>query len=165
MPASGAAKPPPASPVDKPPVDKPPADKPPAGEEPPDPKSTCKTTDATFAVPVALAGSVEAQPVAFALPIEGHIDTNAVRRVMQRQRHCYRRCYERGLAQDEALKGKIAIRFVIAAGTGAVKSVEDAGSELADARVIHCVMREIKGLTFPAPGKDVSVVYPMIFST
>ena len=76
----------------------------------------------------------------------------------------FRSCYERGLAGDSKLEGRVAVRFVIARD-GSVASAAEAGSDLPNARVVACVVHAYYGPCFPEPtGGIVTVVYPIVFS-
>ena len=95
--------------------------------------------------------------------VSGRIPPEVIQRIVRQSFGRFRRCYEDGLRANPTLQGRIAVRFVIDP-TGAVTRAEDAGSDL-DARLVACVARELRSLSFPAPeGGNVTVVYPMIFS-
>jgi hypothetical protein len=59
-------------------------------------------------------------------------------------------CYEGGLRGNPTLAGTVRVRFVIESN-GAVGTAADAGSTLADASVVHCVVRAFEDLAFPMP--------------
>jgi len=86
-----------------------------------------------------------------------------IQRIIQQQRNQYRACYERALARQPALKGRVKVRFVIRPD-GTVRQASDAGSDLPDREVIDCVLRAVRTLTFPTwTGDDITVVYPLAF--
>ena len=86
-----------------------------------------------------------------------------IQRIIQQQRNQYRACYERALARQPALKGRVKVRFVIRPD-GTVRRASDAGSDLPDREVIDCVLRAVRTLTFPTwTGDDITVVYPLAF--
>jgi hypothetical protein len=76
----------------------------------------------------------------------------------------FRYCYEKGLAINPKLAGKVAVKFVIDK-TGKVVSASDAGSTLASSDVVQCIVHGFTTMVFPAP-KDgiVTVTYPFTIS-
>lgn len=76
-----------------------------------------------------------------------------------------RRCYQRGLARDFMLEGKLIVKFVIAKD-GAVSSAQVKGTTLPHGSVEACVVDRFAKLRFPDPkgGGIVIVAYPFIFS-
>jgi len=94
----------------------------------------------------------------------GELPREEIRLVIQQSRSRYRACYERGLARDPALAGRVKVRFVIHRD-GSVSDVTDAGSDLPDRNVVACVLRAIGATRFPSSeGDDVTVVYPFVFA-
>jgi outer membrane biosynthesis protein TonB len=76
----------------------------------------------------------------------------------------FRGCYEEGLRSNPNLEGRVTARFVIARD-GSVASVQSGGSDLPDAKVVACVLRNYQALSFPSPGDGVvTVTYPLMFS-
>jgi TonB family protein len=95
--------------------------------------------------------------------VVGALDKDVIRRVIRRHMNRFRYCYERQLATDPNLQGKVVVRFVIST-TGAVSSARDAGSTLPDESVKACVLRTYQSMQFPAPNGGVVVVtYPIVF--
>lgn len=93
----------------------------------------------------------------------GELPQEEIRRIIQQSRSRYRACYERGLARDPALAGRVKVRFVINRD-GLVSNVTDAGSDLPDRNVVACVLRAIGATRFPSSeGDDVTVIYPFVF--
>lgn len=72
----------------------------------------------------------------------------------------FRSCYEKALAKDPTVQGRVVVRFVIGRA-GKVSLVED-GSTLADADAVVCVVAEYEKLRFPQPEDGiVTVIYPI----
>jgi hypothetical protein len=87
-----------------------------------------------------------------------------IRRIVRMNFGRFRLCYEDGLRTDPTLTGTVRIRFVIEAD-GAVGTVNDAGSVLADKGVVACVERAFGGLAFPSPsGGPMTVTYSLTFN-
>jgi hypothetical protein len=74
----------------------------------------------------------------------------------------FRRCYEKGLARNPALAGKVVVRMKIDAD-GEVDEAYDWGSTLPDLKVVRCVVDEYEDMDFRTNvGKE--VVYPLDFT-
>jgi len=58
-------------------------------------------------------------------------------------------CYERGLARDETLKGRVEVLFVLEAD-GSASSVKISGNSIADCSVVECTRQVFSRLKFPA---------------
>ncbi|WP_394847441.1 AgmX/PglI C-terminal domain-containing protein [Pendulispora brunnea] len=73
----------------------------------------------------------------------------------------FRSCYQSGLRARPNLAGRVVVRFIVD-DAGNVVSPTDAGSDLPDASVVACIVREFGKLSFPplASGK-VTVTYPI----
>lgn len=69
-------------------------------------------------------------------------------------------CYNRALAGDPGLAGKVVLRFDIEAD-GRVCRVSDAGSTLGDPWLVECMARSSYGVQFPPSDAPFSVVYPV----
>jgi hypothetical protein len=96
--------------------------------------------------------------------VHGRIEPAAVQNVVRASFGRLRQCYDDGLRRNCDLRGRVVTKFVIARD-GSVATVADAGSDLPDAAVVDCVLREFGPLRFPAPdGGPVTVVYPIHFS-
>jgi hypothetical protein len=111
----------------------------------------------------------------------GRLPPEEIQRVVRSNFGNFRECYERGLARDRNLAGRVATRFVIGRD-GKVESVasEDLAppppppgpapgdakwTPIGDPEVVACVLRGFHALTFPKPyGGIVTVVYPLIFN-
>jgi len=96
--------------------------------------------------------------------VTGHIPAEVIQRIVRQNFGRFRMCYERGLAQNSELQGRVAVRFVIGRD-GAVSNVGDGGSDLPNGEVRSCVLSAFYGLSFPSPDAGiVTVVYPIQFS-
>jgi hypothetical protein len=97
--------------------------------------------------------------------VSGRLPPEAVQRVVRQNFGRFRLCYEGALMSNPTLAGRVTVRFVIGRD-GAVSSVENGGSDLADAGAVSCVVRAFYGLSFPQPeGGIVTVTYPISFSS
>lgn len=95
--------------------------------------------------------------------VSGRLPPEVIQRVVRQNYGRMRVCYEQGLGTDPNLEGRVGVRFVIGAD-GAVIAASDAGSTIASARVVACVVQAFRTLTFPNPeGGVVAVVYPIQF--
>jgi len=97
--------------------------------------------------------------------VEGssRIPADVLQRVIQRNFGRFRACYETGLHSNPALAGRVSVAITISAD-GSVSSASNAGSDLPDAGVVSCIVRNFGGLNFPAPDAVVHVVYPLALS-
>jgi hypothetical protein len=96
--------------------------------------------------------------------ISGRLPPEVIQRVVRQNFGRFRLCYERGLAQNPNLQGRVSVRFVIDRN-GAVSNATNGGSDLPSVDVVGCVVRSYYGLSFPQPeGGIVTVVYPIMFS-
>ena len=99
-----------------------------------------------------------------AMNVQGSLDKEIIRRTVQRELRAIRACYERELAKQPNLAGRLAVRFVIAPAG----HVTEANAETTlDPNVDTCVVSVFKRMTFPKPKGDAPVVvrYPLIFQT
>jgi hypothetical protein len=96
--------------------------------------------------------------------ISGHLPPEVIQRIVRQNFGRFRLCYERGLAKNPNLEGRVAVRFVIDR-EGSVSNVANGGSDLPDSSVVSCVISAYYGITFPPPSNGiVRVVYPLMFS-
>jgi hypothetical protein len=96
-------------------------------------------------------------------PGGGRLAPEIIQHVVRERFPKMRACYEKGLARDGKLRGKVKVRFVIEE-SGRISSVEDYGSTLPDADAVTCVLAVYRTLSFPEPdGGKVTVVYPINF--
>lgn len=96
--------------------------------------------------------------------VAGGLDREVIRRVILSHRAQIRYCYEKQLAQQPGLAGKLLVEFVIGAD-GRVTTARAAEDSLGDAAVGRCIVSRVKGWTFPKPkgGGVVVVTYPFLF--
>jgi hypothetical protein len=95
----------------------------------------------------------------------GRLPAHIIQRVVLSNQGRFRSCYEQGLLANPSLAGRINVRFLIGRD-GRVMSALNAGSDLPDPAVVHCVTRAFSSITFPAPESGVvTVQYPMQLST
>jgi hypothetical protein len=96
--------------------------------------------------------------------ISGRLPPQVIQRIVRQNFGRFRLCYEKALAVNPNLEGRVAVRFVIDR-TGAVSNVANGGSSIPSADVTSCVVRAFYGLSFPKPeGGIVTVSYPLSFS-
>jgi hypothetical protein len=96
--------------------------------------------------------------------VSGRLPAEIVQRLVRQNFGRFRQCYERGLATNPNLTGRVAVRFLISRD-GTVSNAASAGSSLPDAEVTSCVVGKFYGLSFPKPENGtVSVTYPIMFS-
>lgn len=100
------------------------------------------------------------------LVMVGGLDKDVVARVIKRYWAQIKYCYEKELSKNPNLYGKIAVKFTIS-GNGSVSEAEIEQTEMNNAAVEDCIIRNIKRWLFPAPkgGGIVVVRYPFIFKS
>ena len=91
----------------------------------------------------------------------GSLAREVIRSVIRSHMMEVRACFERGLAANPELAGRVTVSFVISA-SGAVQSSTIANTTLNQAQVEGCVTDAVRSWTFPAPegGGVVTVNYP-----
>lgn len=96
--------------------------------------------------------------------VAGGLDREVIRRVILSHRAQIRYCYEKELAQQPGLAGKLLVEFVIGAD-GRVTTARAAEDSMDNAAVGRCIVSRVKGWTFPKPkgGGVVVVTYPFLF--
>lgn len=91
-------------------------------------------------------------------------DKAMVVRVIHSRDECYFRCFEAGLRPSPSLANRVTVRFVVADGSGVVRSAKVESFEGVTAEVAACVADEVLDLDFPAPlCGDVKISYPFVF--
>ncbi len=96
--------------------------------------------------------------------VSGRLPPEVIQRIVRQNFGRFRLCYERGLANNPNLQGRVAVRFVIGRD-GEVSNVGNGGSDMPDGGVVSCVVGAFQGLRFPQPeGGIVTVTYPILFS-
>lgn len=114
------------------------------------------------------AGSVGAGGLVDAIEEEteimGGLDPNIIAQVVKNNLGRVRYCYERQLAAEPALYGKIKVGWTIAAD-GSVTTQKIEQTTMNNAMVEGCILRQVAKWTFPRPdgGGDVVVAYPFFF--
>jgi hypothetical protein len=94
----------------------------------------------------------------------GRLPPEVIQRIVRQNFGRFRLCYEEGLRLSPSLAGRVTVKFVIGRD-GSVPAAMPAGSDLADDRVVSCVVRRFADLSFPKPeGGIVTVVYPIVFT-
>ncbi len=95
--------------------------------------------------------------------VSGRLPPEVIQRIVRQNYGRFRFCYEKGLAGNPSLAGRVGVRFVIGRD-GAVSNVSESGSDLQNSTVSSCVIQSFYGLSFPAPeGGIVTVSYPIQF--
>ncbi|MBX3191482.1 MAG: AgmX/PglI C-terminal domain-containing protein [Labilithrix sp.] len=116
--------------------------------------------------------------------VRGRLPPELIQKVVRDNFAGMRACYEEGLARDRTLAGKISTKFVIdrdgAVSTAAeihdappselpslpkeLADHETSSPRFPDPKVTACVVARFRALKFPPPeGREVTVVYPIIF--
>jgi Ca-activated chloride channel family protein len=105
-------------------------------------------------------GAVGGDPI-----ILGALDRSVIDQVIQRNMNQIRYCYQRELAKDPTLAGKVVVKFVIGAD-GTVTSAEVKSTTLGNASVESCLTGRFLRMQFPsaAGGGIVVVSYPFVFA-
>ena len=96
--------------------------------------------------------------------VVGGLDRETVRKFVMARRQEIRACYERGLAMNPKLRGRVVPKWYISP-SGPVSSIMLEHTELRQSTVESCVMSVIKSIVFPkAPnGQPTTVIYPFMF--
>lgn len=109
-------------------------------------------------------GSAEVKIDASAATVQGTIDKELIRRVIQANHGKFKYCYESELVRKPSLAGRIAIQFQINT-EGKVTLSRVASTTMGNATVENCVASRIRQLVFPMPqgGGSALVTYPFVF--
>lgn len=96
---------------------------------------------------------------------KGSLSREEIDRVVRRHMNQIRYCYEKELAKDPNLQGKLVGSWTIA-GTGLVASASISQNTMGSPPVGTCVERIIQRMRFPKPrgGGQVFVTYPWVFA-
>ena len=95
----------------------------------------------------------------------GSLPKEVIAKVIKQNLGGVRHCYEKELAKNPKLEGKITMKIVIAP-EGTVRSSEDISSSAFPSKAVSdCVVARFKAMVFPKPkgGGIVIVNYPVIF--
>lgn len=95
----------------------------------------------------------------------GALDRSLIAEVVKRNLNQIRYCYQRELARDPGLVGKVVVKFTIAPD-GTVSAASVSSSTLSNASVESCLTGRFLRMQFPAApgGGVVSVSYPFVFT-
>ena len=98
--------------------------------------------------------------------ILGALDKSLIDAVIRKNMNQIRYCYQRELTKNPGLKGKIIVKFTIAAD-GSVSRASIKTSSMGNSAVESCITGRFKRFKFPQPkgGGVVIVSYPFIFSS
>lgn len=99
--------------------------------------------------------------------IQGSLDKELIRQVIQRNMGQIRYCYEKELQRKPDLAGKVVIRFEISPKGNVPNAKLHVGSTLRDAALSECITVRIRNWRFPEPkgGGKVIVTYPFVFKS
>lgn len=96
--------------------------------------------------------------------VTGSLPKDVIRRILRAHFPRMRYCYEKALATDPKLAGKVTVNFGIDK-SGAVTDPKITDGTIADATMRACIVTAMKAISFPAPdGGPVTVTYPLIFN-
>lgn len=96
--------------------------------------------------------------------VDGKLDPEIVKRVVRQNFGKFRLCYEDGLRTNAKLAGKVIVKLTIDK-SGKVIKPSDGGSDLADPKVVSCIVKGLEGLSFPAPESGAAnVSYALILA-
>ncbi|MGA2451035.1 MAG: AgmX/PglI C-terminal domain-containing protein [Polyangiaceae bacterium] len=96
---------------------------------------------------------------------EGTLDRGEIQKVVNAHLYQIQGCYERQLAKDPSLSGKVFLDWVIGT-SGGVSSVRIGRSTIRSVETVTCIQSAIQTWKFPQPqGGSVTVTYPFAFSS
>jgi hypothetical protein len=96
---------------------------------------------------------------------EGTLDRGEIQKVVNAHLYQIQGCYERQLAKDPSLSGKVFLDWVIGT-SGGVSSVRIGRSTIRSVETVTCIQSAIQSWKFPQPqGGSVTVTYPFAFSS
>lgn len=98
--------------------------------------------------------------------VEGGLDRDVIAQYIKSQLGKLLSCYERQLAVNKDLGGKVSVKFVIS-GTGQVITQNIVETGMRDQTTESCMLSNISKWKFPEPkgGTKVVVTYPFLFNT
>ncbi|HEY2409794.1 MAG TPA: AgmX/PglI C-terminal domain-containing protein, partial [Polyangiaceae bacterium] len=113
---------------------------------------------------IASEDSTDDDPLFGARIVSGRLPPELIQSIVRKSFGLFRQCYERGLAKNPNLAGRITTRFVIDRG-GNVSDARLDSSTLPDPDVAQCIVSSFRTLKFYQPeGGVVTVVYPIELS-
>lgn len=94
---------------------------------------------------------------------DGGLDSTLIADVVRRNLGQIRFCYEQGLQLDNALAGRVAVKWTIDA-SGSVKLAKVQNTTLNNKNVEECILRRLQTWKFPVPegSQEVPVSYPFL---
>ncbi|HEY4159393.1 MAG TPA: AgmX/PglI C-terminal domain-containing protein, partial [Polyangiaceae bacterium] len=96
--------------------------------------------------------------------VQGRLPPELIQSIIRAKFGVFRECYERGLAKNPNLTGRITTRFVIDRA-GNVSDARLDSSTLPDPETTECVVAAFRTFKFyPPEGGIVTVVYPIVLS-
>jgi hypothetical protein len=99
-----------------------------------------------------------------ATTVSGHLPPVVIQSIVRKKFDKFRACFEKALATNAQLTGRVTARFVIGRD-GKVTNVTDGGSAMPVPEVTTCVLQAFETLEFPPPADGiVTVVYPVMFA-
>jgi outer membrane biosynthesis protein TonB len=103
------------------------------------------------------------EPVQEEALVEGGLDRDQIKAVIDRHQGEIIYCYEKGLQVKSSLSGRVGIRWVINGG-GNVSSASVESSSLGSSQVENCIVSHLRSWKFPKPvgGVNVKVSYPFV---
>jgi outer membrane biosynthesis protein TonB len=98
--------------------------------------------------------------------LDGGLDREVIAAYIRSKLGQIRYCYERQLASNSDLHGKVMVKFTIGS-TGKVVAKRVASTTMKNAIVEGCILRRIATWKFPTPkgGTEVDVSYPFLFKS
>jgi len=95
--------------------------------------------------------------------VEGQLAREKVAKVIQQHQGEIQGCYERELLSNAGLAGKVTFEWTITR-QGDVSGAREKSSTLNSAAVSNCILKIIRGMSFPKPkGGSVTISYPFMF--
>lgn len=103
------------------------------------------------------------EPIQEEALVEGGLDKDQIRAVIERHQGEIIYCYEKGLQVKGNLSGRVGVKFVIG-GNGRVSTASVANSSLGNSQVEGCILNRLRSWPFPKPvgGVNVKVSYPFV---
>lgn len=98
--------------------------------------------------------------------VKGDLLPEIVRRIVRRHYPRFRACYEKALATNPKLQGRVTLQLEITKD-GRTKRAKSASSDLPDSGVVACIVRAASSTTFPeSQSGSLNVAsIPLLFST
>ncbi len=92
----------------------------------------------------------------------GQLDEEVVRKIAQNNQASLKYCFQKAQMRNPNLQGKIVVEIVVGAD-GKVSNVSVKDSTIDDHEMVGCVLRMIRRWRFPAPGGEVTIIFPLVF--